>query len=68
MATPEDYVKFKIDEYKEYTRPGLVTISKAENGFIITMGGKTFVAPTWNEVWVSVGTYFAVPLQYGNIT
>jgi len=33
-----------------YTPPALLTVDKAENGFIIKKGGKTFIAKTAEEI------------------
>jgi len=38
-----------------------VTIRKASNGFIVTVGCKTFVAKTWEEVSTGLKLYFNDP-------
>ena len=38
-----------------------VTIKQVENGYIIKVGCKTFIAKTWNEASTGIEHYFADP-------
>jgi hypothetical protein len=40
-----------------------VVISKVENGFMVIVGCKTFVAYTWDEVSTGVDMYFRNPIS-----
>lgn len=58
---------FKMADYGEMVAPAPslggvdVRIEKVENGFIVRVGCKTFVAKTWKEASEGIGMYFRDP-------